>query len=253
MSRRSGGTAPARSSRPKAPDARLITTSVDADTVVDGVMIEQGSWVVQIGTFDVGHERYWFHVPEPVAFFLIEAAKHRTAGERRRRKLLAEARADSTGFRAMPNSPAVLDAVSNLTLAVQLSLSAIEAHANGAIADMPDDGAVDVERGGATVTIAKPEMERQLDLREKLASVVPLAGGKALVRGSAASDALDRLVALRDELVHVKQRREVKDSHDPGPFMVLLRGAAGTCVEDAVAVIDATEPDWLNGRVRDSL
>lgn len=252
MAKRTKGS-PSRQSRPKAPDSRLIVSTVEEDTVVDGATIEKGAFVVQIGTLETPDGSWWFHVPEPVAFYLIEAAKHRTAGDRVRRRLLADAKPDSTGFRAMENSPAVLDAASNLVVAVQLSLSAVEAHANGAIVDAPDGATVEVGRDGSPRTVGKAEMESELDLAEKLALVPPLVGGQALDAGTAASDALARLRALRGALVHVNQRSTVADPHDPGPLAAVLRGDASTCVEDAVAVIDATQPDWIDGRVREQL
>jgi hypothetical protein len=251
MAKRSKGSS--RSSRPKAPDPRLITSTVAEDTVVDGVEIEKGAWVVQIGTLELPEGSSWFHVPEPVAFYLIEAAKHRAAGERVRRKQLADAKPDATGFRAIENSPAVLDALSNLTVAVQFSLAAVEAHANGAVADLPDDATVEVERDGSPTTVSKADMERGLDVAEKLDLVLPLVGGQRLEAGTRAWGALVRLRALRHDLVHVNQRTEVRDPHDSGPFAALVRGDGSNCVEDAVEVIDATQPGWLDDRVREQL
>jgi hypothetical protein len=252
MAKRTKGSS-SRQTRPKAPDPRLIVSTLEEDTVVDGATIEKGSFVVQIGTLETPDGSWWFHVPEPVAFYLIEAAKHRTAGERVRRKLLGDAKPDATGFKPMENSPAVLDAVSHLVTAVHFALAAIEANANGAITDAPDDATVAIEREGRARTVGRSEMEAELDLAEKLAAVPPLVGGRPLEPGSEAWNALARLLTLRDKLVHVNQRSTVDDPHDPGPFALVLHGGASTCVEDAVAVIDATEPDRLDGRVREHL
>jgi hypothetical protein len=194
-----------------------------------------------------------FAVPQVVTFYLIEAKKARDRAERRRKAALRARRESDDGMSTLTDQAAVLDALAGLTTAVLLSFAAIEALANACIEKLEEDVTLPVERNGVTVNIGKADMIRSLRISEKLDRAVPLFTAEPSIKGTQPWENYVHLRRMRDNLVHVKELGYSNDPDEPSVFGGLLRGSASGCVEDAVAVVEALQPTWLNDAARGAL
>jgi hypothetical protein len=235
-------------------DPRLVATQVTGK--VEGPLdIKPGDWMIAMSPVQLPDGRVLaYHPPQPVAFNLVEAKRHRDRGARQRRAILGNLKApDANGHSRPQDSAAVIDCLSDLVGAVLHAFAAIESLANHSIDQLDDDASVQVERQGETVTIQKADMVRRLSITEKLELAVPLLPDGRASKGTAAWGRFVHLKRLRDELVHVKERGYSTDPDKPSAFGQLLLGAADACVEEAVALVLAARPDFLPPHVRAAL
>jgi hypothetical protein len=128
--------------------------------------------------------------------------------------------------KAAEDEKATNDALAYLSAAVFLAFAAIEAYANEKIEAL--DAGAEVKAGRNVVK--RDDMARELSIEDKLKRAVPLATGRHVAGDSALWDKFTTLKALRDELVHLKERGYSPD--------------AESCVDDAVEVIHAMEGSW---------
>src|SRR5690242_13807468 len=88
-------------------------------------------------------------------------------------------------------------------------------------------------------------MVRRLSLDEKPDQVAPIASGRASIKRTKAWEQFKSLNELRGEVVHVKARGRTDDPDIPSALGRLIVGEGATCIEDAAAMIQACEPNWL--------
>jgi hypothetical protein len=195
-----------------------------------------------------------YHPPQPVAFNLIEAKRHRDRGARQRRAILGNLRGpDDNGHYRAENSHAVIDCLSDLVGAVLHAFTAIESLANHSIDQLPDDATVQVERQGEPAVIEKAQMVRRLSITEKLDLAVPQLEDGNRTKGTAAWERFVHLKRLRDDLVHVKARGYSTDPDAPSAYGQLMLGAGDDCVEEATALVCAARPVFLPQHVLEAL
>lgn len=184
----------------------------------------------------------YYYSPAAVDFYLLEAKRLQDVGERKRQRALTDLRKEDDGSFRPQNASAVLDAVADLTSAVFLSVGAIEAFANLMIERLPDDAEVD--RGGKNGVVRQGKMVRQLQLPQKLDLAVPLVTGRPSVKGSNPWARFVVLSRLRNDLTHVKEGGYSNEPDAPSGFGRLVQGDGRTCVDDAVVIITACDPEW---------
>jgi hypothetical protein len=190
-------------------DPRLAATQIVGPIEVDGPLdVKPGDWIVAMSPVRMPDGRLLaYHPPQPVAFNLIEAKRHRDRGAAQRRSIMGDLKGpDGNGHYRPQNSHAVLDCLSDLVGAVLHAFTAIESLANHSVDQLPDDATVEVERQGDIVTVAKGDMVRRLSITEKLNFAVPLLEDGHPTKGTAAWERFVHLKRLRDDLVHVKER-----------------------------------------------
>jgi hypothetical protein len=229
-------------------DPRLVATRVAEDA--DGG-IRAGHWMVVVSPVELEDGRLlMWHPPQPVAFNLLEAKRHRDRGVKARRAIVGNlVRRDDDGLQPS-NSHAAIDCLSELAAAVLFSFTAIESLANHVIEMLPDDTVVTVRKGRE---LAKDELVAGLGIDDKLKRVVPLLDAGQRVAGTAAWERYRALKFLRDELLHVKER-----GYDPDPkvrtaYDRLIAGEGDRCVEDARAVVEGAFPGFLPDHVLTAL
>ena len=83
--------------------------------------------------------------------------------------------------------------------------------------------------------------------------VVPLATGGRSLKGQSNWRELTALKRLRDAIVHPKSRGSSSDADEPGIYAMLMRGDGDTAAADAVAIVEAADPRFLQPYVRDGL
>jgi hypothetical protein len=210
--------------------------------------IKKGDWLVVVSpvNLDDGGRLLWWP-PQPVAFNLLEAKRHRDRGVRQRRRIMGNlvARPDGSGLQPS-NAHAALDCLSELAAAVLFSFTAVESLANHAIESLPDDTVVTLRKGRQ---LPKAELVANVGIDEKLKRIVPLANGGNDVASTVIWQRYRALKFLRDELVHVKAR-----GYDPDPdvrtaYDRLMVGEGDGCVEDAQTVIEGAFPAFLPAHV----
>src|SRR3954447_11484613 len=87
-----------------------------------------------------------YHPPQPVAFNLIEAKRHRDQGARDRKAIIAGLQGpDQNGHVRPTDSRAVIDFLSELVGTVLHAFAAIECLANHSIDQLPADAEVEVQ------------------------------------------------------------------------------------------------------------
>ena len=196
-----------------------------------------------------------FEAPRVVPLYLLKAKHLRDVAEPKRKATLTQTNKAPTGELAPRNAARAFDAMEDLALSVMLALAAIEAHANDAIARLPDDALVEVPTrlAGTTVVVMRDKVAMdRLPLSEKITRAVPVLTGRPPIKGTQAWEAFRRVRRLRNDLVH--HRRDVFNNPDkPSPFGRLLLGEGSQAPEDAAAVIDALEPGWLPEHIRREL
>lgn len=235
-------------------DARLVAVQV-AGAVEGKLDIKPGDWILAVSPVRLPDGSVVaYHPPQPVAFNLLEAKRHRDGGVKQRRAILGNLEApDANGQRRPQDSAAVIDCLSNLVGAVLRAFTAIESLANHSIDQLDDNATVNVERQGQPVTIGKADMVRRLNITEKLELAVPqLADGNA-TKGTKAWERFVHLKRLRDDLVHVKDRGYSNDPDQPSAYGQLLAGAGDACVEEAAGLVAAARPTFLPDHVRIAL
>lgn len=84
---------------------------------------------------------------------------------------------------------------------VVFSFTALEAFANEAI---PTDFEYQSEKKGETIVLKKPDIERSINLDEKLHSVLPKALGVATPKGKKPWEQYKLLKKMRDRIIHLK-------------------------------------------------
>jgi hypothetical protein len=231
-----------------------VATRVTEDPVGGDIDVKAGDWLVAVSPVALPNgEVFYYYPPQPVAFNLIEAKRHRDRGSKQRRTIMGNLTADPHG-RLMPTkSDAVMDCLSDLVGAVLHAFTAIESFANHSIDQLPEDAVVEAEREKVQTAIKRDGMVRRLNLSEKLDQVIPLHDGATSPKGTAAWEKYVHLKRLRDDLVHVKARGYSSVATEPSAYGKLLLGAGDDCVEEAVALIKAARPEFLDERVLDRL
>lgn len=187
----------------------------------------------------------YYHPPQPVAFNLIEAKRHRDRGAPQRRQILGNLKREGEDRYSPQNSHAVLDCLSDLVGAVLHAFTAIESLANHSIDQLPDEASIEIERGGGVVTISKSEMVRRLSISEKLELAVPLLPDGESTKGTQPWERFVHLKRLRDDLVHVKERGYSTNPDVPSAYGKLMLGEGDACVEEAVALVRVARPNFL--------
>jgi hypothetical protein len=237
------------------PVDRQRTVVVEALSMGDQVFEEPHLVVViEPVRLESGDDLY-FHSPFVVPFYLLKAKKLRDKAEPRRLSALRRpVRTDDGTYR--PKNPSqVLDALEDLSLAVILSLAAIEAKANDMIGRLPDDVMVEIPTrvGGKTVAVMRDKAAMDwLSLGDKIARAAPLLHGSESIKSTVAWQKYKRLSRLRNALVHPR-REAVNDPLKPSVFGRLLTGAGSRAPEDAAEVIEAMEPGWMPREARAEL
>lgn len=222
-------------------DPRLVAVQAEASTQGD-VDVKKGDWLVVVSPVDrEDGERLAWHPPQPVAFNLIEAQRHRDLGVQRRRAIMGNLKRRSDGSLGPRDTRAALDCLSSLSAAVLFSFTAIESLANHAIDMLPAETVI--TRKGREV--AQADMVRSLGIDDKLKRAVPLLDGATSIAGTTTWERYRDLKFLRDELLHVKER-----GYDPDPsvrtaYDRLMLGEADGCVNDALAVVQGAFPGFL--------
>lgn len=213
--------------------------------------VQEGDWVVVASPVNLtdGRRLMWWP-PQPVAFNLLEARRHRDRGVRQRKQIMGNLQARPGGAVQPANAHAALDCLSELAAAVLFGFTAVESLANHAIESLAEDAVVEIRTGRQ---LPKARLVLELGIEEKLKRVVPLADGGRAVAGTAAWERFRELKFLRDELLHVKER-----GYDPDPdvrtaYDRLIVGEGDGCVEGALSVIQGAYPDFLPNYVLDEL
>lgn len=230
-----------RSAAARSPDPRQLAAQVSSEI-----------FAFAISPIRLDDARVVFYPsPAVIDFYLLEAKRLRDLGERARQRALSDLKKEDDGSFRPRNPSAVLDAMADLTTAVFLSVGAVEAFANLMIEDLPQDAKVD--RGGKNGVVGQGEMVRQLSLRDKLHLAVPLRTGRPSVKGSHPWECFVALYDLRNHLTHIKDGGYSNDPGSPSGFGRLLRGDGCTCVDAAVGIINACDPDSLSPTLRSRL
>jgi len=222
------------------PDPRAAASQVSADA--DGG-IRQGDWLVIVSPVALadGRRLVW-QSPQPVAFNLLEAKRHRDPGVRQRRQIMGNLVTRADGGVEPQNARAAIDCLAKLATAVLFSFTAVESIANYAIESLPDGQIVTLAKDRR---VPKEKLVASLGIDEKFKRVVPLAEGGKSIAGTSAWKRYRELKFLRDELVHVKDR-----GYDPNPnartaYDGLMVGEGDHCVEDAKAIVEGAFPGFL--------
>ena len=183
--------------------AAAVAADVDAG-------LKEGDWLVVVSPLNLadGRKLMWWP-PQPVAFNLLEAKRHRDRGVSQRPRIMGNLVARGDGSLQPSNAHAALDCLSELAAAVLFSFTAVESLANHAIESLPEKTIVTFPKGRE---VPKAGLVTGLGIDEKLKRVVPLAEGGSTVAGTAAWERYLELKFLRDELLHVKAR-----GYDPDP------------------------------------
>jgi hypothetical protein len=145
------------------------------------------------------------------------------------------------------------DALGTLFSAVIFSAGAVEAYANEAVDRLPDGTTIQRRRRKEIQEIPKDEAIRRLSLDEKLHLVLPIVTGVDSIKGRKPWEAFVRLSELRGEVVHYKARGKTDDPDIASALGRLLKGEASSCVEDAVEIILAYEPNALPESTKQAL
>lgn len=134
----------------------------------------------------------------------------------------------------------LFDYLENCMAHVVFAFTALEAFANEAL---PDSVTYDVERGGVAKVLAKSEIERQLNLDEKLGKVLPEALGIPSPKGKKVWEKYRGLKKIRDRLVHLKSvDRRASGPDDETIWGTLLKAHGQAWCDHAHAVIGYFEP-----------
>jgi hypothetical protein len=241
---------PAPEPTPKPLDRRSISAEIRE---FDGVPVAEAHVIVVVEPIrlDSGYDLY-FQSPFVVPFYLLKSKALRDAAEPKRLAALANTVEAQDGALRPVEPGTVHDALEDLVPAVVLAAAAIEAHANDMIRRLPDDAMVEVPTRIAGETVAvmrnKTGMDR-LPLGDKLSRVCPLLYGAQSIKGSVAWQKYKRLSRLRNALVHPRPVA-INDPLNPGPFGRLMLGDGSTAPEDAAAVIEAIDPQYLPEAIR---
>lgn len=185
----------------------------------------------------------------------MKAKTLRDSAEPKRLEALKKIKREEDGTYRPTEPFSVLDAIEDLALSVVLAAAAIEAHANDMIGRLPDEATVEVPKrvGGETISVVRNKTGMDmLPIGDKLHRAAPLLHGRDSIKGTAAWANYKKIFRLRNQLVH--QRREaVNDPLRPSAFGRLLLGELSRAPEEAAAVIDALEPEWIPVEVREEL
>ena len=220
-----------------------------------GKPVAPDTWAVAVSPVRLDDSRVLnWHPPQPVAFAVIEAARYVTRGERQRRRIMGSLRARPNAAYEPPNSRAVIDCISDLSVAVLFAFTAIESLANHSIDQLSDDAIVQVEfKQGEVREVTKAEMVRRLRIEEKLAQAVPMLDDARSIKGTHPWERFLHLKKLRDDLVHVKERGYSPDPDERTAYDRLLLGDGDSCARDAYLVITAARPGFLPEHVAEEL
>jgi hypothetical protein len=229
--------------------------SVDV-TAIGGVPVAEPQTMILIEPVRLASgDDLYFQSPFVVPFYLLKAKALRDSAEPKRLEAV-EKTVETPDGTLRPRDPSnAFDALEDLALSVILAVAAIETHANDMIGRLPEDAMLEVPTrlGGQTVAVMrnKAAMDR-LPLGVKISHAAPLLNGQASIKGTAAWQKFRHLARLRNALVHVR-RVAVNDPLKPSAFGRLMAAEGSTAPEDAAAVIEAIEPDWLPKDVRPEL
>ena len=192
--------------------------------------------------------------PSFAAFYLVEAKRHLDRGTRLRRHALAALRTAHDGKLLIIDKQAVLDCFAEITKAVLLSYSAIEALVNEMIESLDDSAMIThTNTRGEETQIGKAEIVRRLSTPDKLHNVIPVVTGEPTVKGTIFWERFVRLRRMRDALVHVKDGNYSSDPDEPSTYGMLLRGEADNCVLDACALVTRLDSSRLSDAARKAL
>ena len=234
-------------------DRRLVATRARE---MDGERLPPDTWVLAVSPLTLGDgQTILWHPPQPVAFALLEAKRYRDRGARERRGIMGNlsAREGPPGRLSPQNSRKVIDCISDLTVAVLFSFTAIESLANHSIDQLGEDATVLVERHSGEMEIGRDDMVRRLRLDEKYALAIPLLDQGEVIKGKRPWERFRHLKDLRDHLLHMKMRGYSPDPEVASIFDRLLLGEGDECVEDAVSVVTRARPDFLDDELLDEL
>ena len=196
----------------------------------------------------------FFPAPSFAAFYLVEAKRHLDRGTRLRERALAALRTAHDGKLLITDKQAVFDCFAEITKAVLLSYSAIEALVNEMIESLDDDATIThTNMRGEEVQIGKAEVVRRLSTPDKLHNVIPVVTGEPSVKGTVYWERFVRLRRMRDALVHVREGNYSSDPDEPSTYGMLLRGEADDCVLDACALIARLDSSRLSEAARRAL
>ncbi len=240
---------------PNQPDVRLHAVQIGSITEHGVVIPQENAWATLSGIVrqDDGTSVLFPH-PFIPGFYLTEAMRIRKRGGNLLRQSLSQTRTDpNTGAQHVTMTKHLLDAISDLSIAVLLAVAGLEAIANECINRLDDQATVSIKKQGEVVEIAKVAMERGLSLKAKFDRVIPTVSGRPSIKGTAAWETLNRLTEMRNELVHVKNRGYSMDPDEPSIFGRIILGRTLTCVDDALFVVDAAFPDILFPQTRKDL
>lgn len=223
---------------------RLVATRARA---IDGVPVTEETWILAVSPLRLDDDKtLMWHPPQPVAFNLLEARRYRDRGVKARRSIMGNLIARSEGDQLSPqNSRAAVDCISDLSIGVLFSFTAIEALANHSIDQLDETATVEIERDAGTVTITRDDMIRRLRLEEKFNLTVPMLPDGEQIKGTVPWERYGHLKGLRDELIHIKMRGYAPDPDVASIYDRLIRGDSDEAVEDAIAVIGGARPGWL--------
>jgi hypothetical protein len=191
-----------------------------------------------------------WHPPQPVAFNLVEAKRYCDRASKQRRQILGNLRLRPNDAYQPANTRAVVDCLSELSIAVLCSFTAIESLANHSIDQLDDDSMVRISlRKRETIDVPKVDMVRRLNIDEKLTIVVPMLDHGRHIKGTRPWERFVHLKKLRDDLLHVKQRGYSPDPDERTAYDRLLLGDGDTCARDAFEIVRAARPDFLPDHV----
>jgi hypothetical protein len=225
-------------------DARLRTTRV---TEIGSDPVQSETWAQHVSPARLPDGRLlWWYPPQSVAFPLLEAKRYCGRGVKARLNIVSQLRRRESGGVMPPNERRTLDCLSDLHIAVLYAFTAIESFANHSIDQLDDNATLDVEfKKGEVTQLPKSEMIRRLAIGEKLSRVVPMLTDGRNIKGTKPWELYRHLKALRDELVHVKERGYSPDPDTPTAYDKLMRGEADNCAREATGVIIAARPTFL--------
>lgn len=223
---------------------RLVATRARS---IGGIPVTEETWVLAVSPLHLDDDKtLMWHPPQPVAFNLLEAKRYRDRGVKARRSIMGNLVARTEGDHLSPqNSRAALDCISDLTIGVLFSFTAIEALANHSIDQLDETASVEIDRDGGPISVRRDDMVRRLRLDEKFNLAVPMLADGAEIKGTAPWERYRHLKGLRDELIHIKMRGYAPDPDVASIYDRLIRGDGDEAVEDAVAVVSGARPGWL--------
>jgi len=237
------------------PDSRLHSAKIESITVGGVTVPQENAWATLAGVVRTEDGQLLsFPHPHIPSFYLTEAKRMRDKGRKDLHHCLKHTKSGgSIGGRQITTQKTAVDAIGSLAIAVLLAAASLEALANECISLLDDEATVTVKRRKELVDVDKNHMERTLSVEEKFDLVVPLVSERSSIKGTTAWETLQRLIHIRNEIVHVKNRGQSQDPDDPSVFGQMILGQTLECIEDAVEVVEAAHPTAIMELARTEL